>query len=176
MCHPAVLAAVSVAGSLAGSVMQAQGVRQQAKAQAQAEERRAELAERQMETSQTQASFERKRTLDQRVRMLGQNRAIAAERGMSETGSLVDVQNDNDYEIAQNIEAIRYRAEGQRDNLVFEAKTAKERAQSSRRAGSIDATSALLGGITGGFTTLGGSFYSGVNSAGVVPLPKLKPV
>ena len=47
MCHPAILAAVSVAGSLAGGAVQAQGARQQADAQAKAEERRAELADRQ---------------------------------------------------------------------------------------------------------------------------------
>jgi hypothetical protein len=159
MCHPAVIAAVSVVGSLAGGAVQAQGIRQQADAQAKAEERRAELADRQSQVNQTQASFERKRTLEQRERIHGQNRAVGAERGLSQTGSLVDVQNDTDYEIAQNIEAIRYRAEGQRDNLAFEANTARERAHSSRRAGRIGATSAILGGVTSAFTTLGNVSY-----------------
>ncbi len=122
MCHPAILAAVSVAGSLAGGAVQAQGARQQADAQAKAEERRAELADRQKAVNQTQASFERKRTLDKYERALGFNRAAGAERGLSQTGSLNDVANDNAFEAAQSIEAIRYGAEGKRDNLTFEAK------------------------------------------------------
>lgn len=161
MCHPAVLAVVSVAGSLAGGAVQAQGIRQQANAQAKAEERRAQLAERQKDVNQTQASFERKRTLDQYQRVMGFNRAAGAERGLSETGSLTDVADDNAFEVAQNIEAIRYRAEGQRDNLTFEATTARERARSSRRAGRIGAAGAILGGVTDALTTLGNAAYSG---------------
>ncbi len=159
MCHPAVLAAVSIAGSLAGGVVQAQGIRQQANAKAKAEERRAEMAERQKSVNQTQASFERRRTLEQLDQAMGYNRAVGAERGLSETGSLTDVVDDNAYEAAQNIEAIRYRAEGQRDNLTFEAKTARERAQSSRRAGRIGAAGAILGGVTSAITTLGQTAY-----------------
>lgn len=161
MCHPAILAAVSVAGSLAGGAVQAQGARQQADAQAKAEERRAELADRQKAVNQTQASFERKRTLDKYERALGFNRAAGAERGLSQTGSLNDVANDNAFEAAQSIEAIRYGAEGKRDNLTFEAKTARERAHSSRRAGRISATGAMLGGVTQAFTTLGNAAYNG---------------
>ncbi|MBO6893784.1 MAG: hypothetical protein JJ866_17725 [Roseibium sp.] len=160
MCHPAVLAAVSVVGSLAGSAVQAQGIREQASAQARAEERRAELADRQKQVNQVQASFERRRTLDRRRQILGHNRAVGAERGLSETGSLVDVQNDSDREVAENIEAIRYRAQGKRDTLSFEAETARERAQSHRRAGRIGAAGAILGGVTSAFTTLGGLRYS----------------
>ncbi|WP_298986231.1 hypothetical protein [uncultured Roseibium sp.] len=160
MCHPAVLAAVSIAGSLAGGVVQAQGIRQQADAEAKAEERRAELADRQKSVNQTQASFERRRTLEQFARAGGYNRAAGAERGLSETGSLTDVADDNAYEAAQNIEAIRYRAEGQRDNLTFEARTARERAQSRRKAGQIGAAGAILGGATSAFTTLGKTVYS----------------
>ncbi|MEE4012041.1 hypothetical protein V1T76_08275 [Roseibium sp. FZY0029] len=161
MCHPAILAAVSVAGSLAGGVVQAQGARQQADAQAKGEERRAELADRQKAVNQTQASFERKRTLDKYQRALGFNRAAGAERGLSQTGSLNDVADDNAFEAAQNIEAIRYGAEGKRDNLTFEARTARERAHSSRHAGRISATSAMLGGVTKAFTTLGNAAYNG---------------
>ncbi|MES0811295.1 hypothetical protein ABLO27_17550 [Roseibium sp. SCPC15] len=175
MCHPAVLAAVSVAGSLAGGVVQAQGIRQQAEAQAKAEERRAELAERQKVVNQTQGSFERKRTLEQQQRIIGQNRAVGAERGLSETGSLVDVQNDSDYEAAQNIEAIRYRVDGQRDNLNFEAKTALERANSSRRAGRYGAASAIIGSATSAFTTLGSAFYGGGQQASTPAIPRVKP-
>ncbi|WP_305986123.1 hypothetical protein [Roseibium sp. MMSF_3544] len=159
MCHPAVIAAVSVAGSLAGSAVQAQGIRQQADAQARAEERRAELAERQKEVNQTQGSFERKRTLEQYQRIMGFNRAAGAERGLSETGSLTDVADDNAYEAAQNIEAIRYRVEGQRDNLTFEANTARERALSHRKSGRIGAFGAILGGATSALTTLGNTAY-----------------
>ncbi|MET1411646.1 hypothetical protein ABVF61_05230 [Roseibium sp. HPY-6] len=159
MCHPAVIAAVSVVGSLAGSAVQAQGIRQQADAQAKAEERRAELAERQKEVSQTQGSFERKRTLESYQRIMGFNRAAGAERGLSETGSLSDVADDNAYETAQNIEAIRYRTEGQRDNLSFQANTARERATSHRKAGRIGAFGALLDGATSALTTLGDSAY-----------------
>ncbi|MBN9671693.1 virion core protein, T7 gp14 family [Roseibium aggregatum] len=163
MCDPisAILTAVSVAGSVAGGAVQAEGIRQQAEANARAEERRAELAERQKEVNQTQASFERRRTLQQLERVQGFNRAAGAERGLSETGSLTDVADDNAFEAAQTVEAIRYRAEGQRDNLTFEANTALERADSYRQAGSIGATGAILGGVTGAFTTLGNAYYSG---------------
>jgi len=64
MCHPAILTAVSVIGSLAGAATQASGIRQQAEANATAEERRAELAERQKNVNQTRAAFERRRTLE----------------------------------------------------------------------------------------------------------------
>lgn len=160
MCHPAIMAAVSVVGSLAGAATQANGIRQQAEANAHAEERRAELAERQRAVNQTQASFERGRTLERHARVLGSNRAAGAERGLSETGSLTDVLNDNAREAAQNIEAIRYRAEGERDTLGFEAATARERARSQRAAGRIGAQSALLGGVTNAATTLGKAIYS----------------
>ncbi|MBG6145088.1 hypothetical protein [Roseibium album] len=160
MCHPAVLAAVSIAGSLAGGAAQAQGAQQQAEAQAQAEEQRAKLAERQKDINQTQGSFERKRTLEQYEKSLGFNRAAGAERGLSETGSLTDIADDNAFEAAQSIEAIRYRAEGQRGNLTFEANAARQRAQSHRKAGRIGAFSAMLGGVTGAFTTLGNAVYA----------------
>lgn len=159
MCHPAILTAVSVGLSVAGGAIQAQGIQQQAEAQAKAEERRAELAERQKEVNQTQASFERRRTLSRLDRVIGQNRAAGAERGLSETGSLVDVLEANQLEAAYDLEAIRYRSEGERDNLTFEAKTARERAASSREAGRIGAAGALFGGISSGFTTLGKSFF-----------------
>lgn len=162
MCEPvtAILTAVSIAGSLAGGAVQAQGIRQQAEANARAEERRADLADRQKEINQTQASFERKRTLNQLDRVLGFNRAEGAERGLSETGSLTDVADDNAFEAAQTIEAIRYRAEGERDNLTFEAGSARERAGSFRAGGRIGAAGAILGGVTGAFTTLGNAYYS----------------
>ncbi|TYC64224.1 hypothetical protein FMN50_01450 [Rhodobacterales bacterium] len=159
MCDPTVLAAVSIVGSLAGGAIQAQGIRQDADANARAEERRAEFAERQKEVNQTQASFERKRTMDQLDRVLGFNRAAGAERGLSETGSLSDVADDNAFEAAQSIEAIRYRADGERDNLTFEANTARERGRSYRKAGRIGAAGAILGGVTGAFTTLGNAYY-----------------
>jgi len=160
MCHPAVLAAVSIVGSLAGGVVQAQGIRQQSEAEAKAEERRAELAGRQKQVNQTQASFERKRTLERLDRLMGNNRAAGAERGLSETGSLTDVADDNAFEAAQDIEAIRYRAEGERDNLTFEARSARERARSQRQAGRIGAAGAILGGVTSAATTLGNAVYS----------------
>ncbi|POF29595.1 virion core protein, T7 gp14 family [Roseibium marinum] len=160
MCHPAILTAVSVLGSLAGGVVQAQGIRQQSEAEAQAEERRAQLTDRQKDVNQTQASFERKRTLERLDRVLGDNRAAGAERGLSETGSLTDVADDNAYEAAQDIEAIRYRAEGERGNLAFESSAARERAKSQRRAGRIGAAGAILGGATSAATTLGNAIYS----------------
>ena len=159
MCHPAILAAVSVAGSLAGAATQAQGARQQAEANARAEERRAELAERQKEVNQTRASYERRRSIEQYQRVVGNNRAAGAERGLSEGGSLADVLNDNALEEAQNIEAIRYGAEGRRDNLSFDAATARERAGSYRAAGRIQARTALLGGFSSAVTSLGNAFY-----------------
>ncbi|MDN3720115.1 hypothetical protein QW131_15260 [Roseibium salinum] len=146
--------------------MQAQGMRQQADAQAKSEERRAQLADRQKEINQTQASFERRRTLEGLDKVLGNNRAAGAERGLSETGSLSDVADDNAYEAAHQIEAIRYRAEGQRDNLTFEAASARERARSSRRAGRIGAAGAILGGVTSAFTTLGNAYYKMADPAG----------
>lgn len=163
MCEPSTIAlistAVATAGSLTGSVVQAQGVQQQSEAAAKAEERRAELAERQKEINQTQGSFERKRTLEQYRRIIGYNRAAGAERGLSETGSLTDVADDNAYETAQNVEAIRYRVEGQRDNLAFEANSARERAASHRQAGRIGAFGSILGGATRALTTLGKTAY-----------------
>jgi hypothetical protein len=159
MCHPAILTAVSVIGSLAGAATQAKGIQHQAQANARAEESRAEVAERQKEINQTQASFERRRTLERHDRVLGNNRAAGAERGLSETGSLTDLQADNAMEAAQNIEAIRYRAEGERGNLTFEAATARERAGSHRTAGRIGAAGAILGGFTGAATTLGNAYY-----------------
>lgn len=163
MCEPGTIALISTAfaaaGSLAGSAVQAQGLRQQSEAAAVAEERRAELAERQKEINQAQGSFERKRTLEQYRRIIGHNRAAGAERGLSDTGSLTDVADDNAHDTAQNIEAIRYRVEGQRDNLTFEANTARERAMSHRQAGRISAFGSILGGATSALTTLGKSAY-----------------
>ncbi|PVB59310.1 hypothetical protein DCO57_22720 [Labrenzia sp. 011] len=155
-----------MAGTLAGGAVQARGIRQQADAEAQAEERRAQLADRQKDVNRTQASFERKRTLERLDRVLGNNRAAGAERGLSETGSLTDIADDNAYEAAQDIEAIRYRAEGEGDTLDFEARAARERARSQRRAGRIGATGAILGSITGAATTLGNGFYSSVSKIG----------
>lgn len=164
MCEPGTIALISTAfataGSLAGSAVQAQGMRQQSEAAAQAEERRAELAERQREINQTQGSFERRRTLEQYWRIIGHNLAAGAARGLSETGSLTDVADDNAYETAQNIEAIRYRIDGQRDNLTFEANTARERAASHRQAGRIGAFGSILEGATGALTTLGKTAYT----------------
>lgn len=159
MCDPTVLTILSVGLSVAGGAVQAQGIQQQAEAQATAEERRAELADRQKEVNQTQASFDRRRTLSRLERVVGNNRAAGAERGLSETGSLVDVLEDNQLEAAHDLEAIRYSAEGERDNLTFEANTARERADSHREAGRIGAFSAVLGGVSSGVTTLGRSFY-----------------
>lgn len=177
MCHPAILTAVSIAGSLAGGVTQAQGIRQQAEAQAQAEEQRARLAERQKEINQTQASFERGRTLEQYEKTLGFNRAAGAERGLSDTGSLTDIADDNAFEAAQSIEAIRFRAEGQRDNLTFEADAARRRASSQRKAGRIGAFGAVLGGVTSAFTTLGNLDYGQGKSRQPVypPVPSRRP-
>ena len=163
MCHPAIVAAVSVAGSLAGAAVQSNGVRQQAEANARAEERRAELADRQKEVNQTQASFDRRRTLDQLQKVLASNRAAGAERGLSESGSLTDVMDDNSNEAAQTIEAIRYRAEGERDNLTFEAGSSRQRAQSYRQAGRMEAAGTMLGAFTGAATTLGGAFYKSLS-------------
>jgi len=161
MCDPVTLivSAVSAVGTLAGSAVQAQGIRQQAEANAKAEERRAELAERQKEVNQTQASFERRRVNDRLQRIIGNNRAAGAERGLSETGSLVDVMNDSEAEAAHELEAIRYGAEGERGNLKFEAVTARERASSHREAGRIGARGAMLGGFTGAATSLGNAWY-----------------
>ncbi len=163
MCAPAIVAgigtALSVVGSVAGAAVQAQGIQQQAEAQAVAEERRAELADRQAEVNATQASFERKRVRNRLDRVIGQNRAEGAERGLSETGSLVDVQEDSNFEASQDLEAIRYRADGERDNLKFEAGSARQRAASSRQAGKIGAMGAYVGGFTSAATTLGNSFY-----------------
>lgn len=159
MCAPAILTAVSVIGGLAGAAVQAQGIQQQAEATAQAEEDRAAMAERQQEVNATQASFERRRVKERFRRVIGNNRAAGAERGLSETGSLVDVMDDNAYEAAQDLEAIRYRAEGERDNLGYEATSARKRASSARQAGRIGARGAMLGGVTSAFTTLGNSYY-----------------
>lgn len=163
MCEPATITLIatglSAASTTVGGLVRAQGIQQQAEAQAKAEERKAELAERQKAVNQTQGSFERKRTLEQYQKIMGFNRAAGAERGLSETGSLSDVADDNAYETAQNIEAIRYRVEGQRDNLTFEANTARERAASQRKAGRIGAFGAILGGATSSLTTLGNTAY-----------------
>ncbi|MEJ8474594.1 virion core protein, T7 gp14 family [Roseibium algae] len=158
MC-PMALTAISVVGSLVGGGIQAAGIQSQANAQADAEERRAQLADRAKEVNQTQASFERKRSLQQLSKVIGNNRAAGAERGLSDTGSLVDVMDDNAYEAAQDLEAIRYRAEGERDNLTMEAADARSRASSSRKAGRIGAFGAALGGLTGAATSLGNSLY-----------------
>ncbi|MHA7777414.1 virion core protein, T7 gp14 family [Roseibium sp. M-1] len=162
MCHPAVVAAISVAGSLAGAAVQSNGLRQQAEANAKAEERRAELANRQKEVNQTQTSFERRRTMERHQQILASNRAVGAERGLSPTGSLVDAMDDTSNEAAQNIEAIRYRVEGERDNLTFKAKTALQRAQSHRQAGKYAVASTMLGGFTNAATTLGGAIYKSI--------------
>lgn len=161
MCDPVTLAltAVSAVGTLAGGMVQAQGIRQQAEAEAKSEERRAELAERQKEVNQTQASFERKNVTDRLRRIQGQNRAAGAERGLSETGSLVDVMDDNEFEAGKELDAIRYGAEGERGNLTFEANTARERATSARKAGKTAGFGAVLGGVTGAVSTIGNSFY-----------------
>ncbi|GAB4512958.1 MAG: hypothetical protein Tsb0019_10010 [Roseibium sp.] len=164
MCHPAILTAVSVIGSLAGAATQANGIRQQAEANAKAEERRAELAERHKDVNQTRAAFERRRTLEQHRKIVGHNRATGAERGLSETGSLVDLADENAREAAEDIEAIRFRAEGERGNLAFEAATARERARSHRTAGRIGARSAILGGITDAVSTLGRLPYGGAGT------------
>lgn len=159
MCHPAIVAAISVAGSFAGAATQAQGIRQQAEANARAEERRAEFAERQKDVNQTRASFERRRSLEKYQRVTGNNRAAVAERGLFEAGSPTDVLNDNAMEEALHIEAIRYGAEGERGNLAFEAVTARERALSHRAAGRIGARSAILGGLSNAATSLGSAIY-----------------
>lgn len=155
MCTPA----IAIAGTLLGGVVQAAGVQAQANAQADAEERRAKFAERQKEVNQTQASFDRKRTQQQLARILGNNRAAGAERGLSQTGSLVDVTDDNTLEAAQDMEAIRFKAEGERDNLTYEQKSARARARSARSAGRIGAFGAILGGVTSAATTLGKAYY-----------------
>jgi|GEM_PF-2038364 len=161
MCDPVTIAltAVSAVGTLAGGMVQAQGIQQQAEAEARSEERRAELAERQKEVNQTQASYERKNVMDRLRRVQGQNRAVGAERGLSESGSLVDVMDDSEYEAGKELDAIRYGAEGERGNLTFEANTARERAHSARQAGKTAAFGAALGGFTGAFSTIGGSWY-----------------
>jgi hypothetical protein len=155
MCTPA----IAIAGTLLGGVVQAAGVQAQANAQADAEERRAKFAERQKEVNQTQASFDRKRTQQQLARILGNNRAAGAERGLSQAGSLVDVMDDNAFEAAQDLEAIRFKAEGERDNLTYEAQAARARASSARRAGRIGAFGAILGGVTSAATRLGKAYY-----------------
>ena len=155
MCTPA----IAVAGALLGGVVQAAGMQQQANAQADAEERRAKFAERQKEVNQTQASFDRKRTRQQLARILGNNRAAGAERGLSQVGSLVDVTDDNILEASQNMEAIRFKTEGERDNLTYEMQSARARADSARRAGRLGAFGAILGGVTNAATTLGKAYY-----------------
>ncbi|WP_289036006.1 hypothetical protein [uncultured Roseibium sp.] len=159
MCDPITLTAVSIGTSLVGGFVQASGVNAQASAEADAAERQALLAERAKEVNQTQASFERKRSLQQLSQVIGNNRAAGAERGLSDTGSLVDVMDDNAFEAAQDLEAIRYRAEGERDNLTMEASDARARGSSARKAGRIGSFGAVLGGVTGAATTLGNSFY-----------------
>ncbi len=160
MCHPAIVAAVSIAGSLAGGAIQAKGAREQAEARARAEERRAELADRQKEVNQTQGSFDRKRQLEEHQKIMGFNQAAGAERGLSYSGSLTDVADDNAREAAHSIEAIRYRVDGQRDNLTFEANSARERKQSHLRAGKLNALSAWVKAGTGAATTLGNAVYA----------------
>ena len=160
MCHPAIVAAVSLAGSLAGSALQAAGHQERSRAQAEAEERRAEFAERQIKINRQQASFERKRLLERRQGIAGHNRAMVAERGLLPSGSPADVQVFNDFEAAHTIEAIRYRAESQGDNLAFEARSARHRARIHRQAGRLNAATSLLGGLVGGVTRLGGSFQT----------------
>jgi hypothetical protein len=152
--------ALAVAGSLIGGVIQGAGAIQQGNAQAAAEEARAKMAERQREINATQASFESQRTGQQLDRIRGNNRAAGAERGLSDTGSLVDVADDNNFEAAQDLEAIRYRAEGEHGNLLYEERAAKQRARSARTAGRIGGFGAVLGGVTSAATTLGNSYYS----------------
>ncbi|WP_150524029.1 virion core protein, T7 gp14 family [Roseibium sediminis] len=159
MCHPAVIAGVTAVASLAGGFIQGQGAQDAANAEAAAEERRAAMAERQQAINQTQASFERRRTLDQYQKVIGNNVAAGSERGLSDTGSLVDVMDDNAFEVSQDLEAIRFRAEGEQDNLAFEASEARQRAVSKRKAGKTAKFGAILGGVTGAVTTLGQSFY-----------------
>lgn len=158
MC-PMVLTAVSVAGSLAGGVVQAMGAQQAAEAEAEAEERRALLAERQKEINQTQASFDTKRSRHEYLRVIGNNLAAGAERGLSQGGSLNDVLDDNAFELAQDLEARRFAAEGEAGNLTMEANDARARARSARKAGGIRAFSAVLGGVSGAVTTLGDTVY-----------------
>eukprot|EP00903_Cladosiphon_okamuranus_P001985 g1983.t1 len=112
-----------------GVLNQAQGARQQAEANARAEERRAELAVRQKEVNQTRASFERKRTLENHQRVMGYNRAAGAERGLSPSGSLTDVLDDNALEAAQKIEAIRYGAEASQRQFMTVAPISEGRVQ-----------------------------------------------
>lgn len=158
MC-PMVLTAVSIAGSLAGGVVQAMGARQAAEAEAEAEERRALLAERQKEINQVQASFDTKRTRHKLARITGHNLAAGAERGLAQGGSLSDVLDDNAFEAAQDLEATRFASEGEAGNLTMEANDARARAKSHRRAGGILAFSSVLGGVSGAVTTLGNAMY-----------------
>jgi type II secretory pathway pseudopilin PulG len=158
MC-PMALTALAVVGSLAGGVVQAMGAQQAADAEAEAEERRAQLAERAKEVNQVQASFDSKRTKQHLMRIHGNNRAAGAERGLAEGGSLTDVIDDNSYEAAQDLEARRFAAEGERDNLTMEAADARARADSARKAGGIAAFGSILGGVTSAFSTLGNAYY-----------------
>ncbi|WP_156510649.1 hypothetical protein [Labrenzia sp. OB1] len=159
------MAGISAGLSLVGGATQAQGIRAEAEATAQAEETRAELAERQKAVNQTQASYERRRTLGRLQRVQGQVRAAGAENGLAETGSLVDVLEANDLEAAEDLEATRFRSEGERDTLTYEAGAARRRASTSRQSGRTGAAGAILGGISGGVTTLGTAYsrYSAQN-------------
>jgi len=155
MCTPA----IAVVGSLLGSVVQAAGIQAQASAQADAEERRARFAERQKDISRTQASHDRKRTRQDLARILGNNRAAGAERGLSRAGSLTDVMDDTTYQAAGELEANRFKAEAERGDLTHEAQEARARARAARRSGGIRTFGALLGGGTRAATTLGRSSY-----------------
>lgn len=159
MCGPVALAVASIGTSLVGGVMQGAAAQQQANAQAAASESRALMLEQQQKINQERGSYKRRKTMQRYRQVLSQNRAEAADRGLAETGTVIDIENTNAREAGDQLAMQQFNTRAENANLDFEARQAKRDAASYRRAGKSAFGTAVVGSFAQGFTTLGKQAY-----------------
>ena len=151
MCDPITIAAV--AGGI-GTITSAFGGVASANAQAAQAEQQAALDDRQQQIEATRSSFQRRRVQGRVSQAIGQTRAAAAERGLFESGSVIDSADNTAREAAMDLEAIRFGSEAEQGNLRFQAASSRANASAARTGGMIGAFGTLAGGASQMFTTL----------------------
>lgn len=163
---PMILTVASTAMSVLGAIQQGNAQEAQYKAQAQAQEYNAKVSQNNAIAANQQAAAREDAQRRERRMRLGEARASIAQSGLTDTGSVLDMFDQSAIDSELDVLNTRYegqmQARGFNEQAVLDkygASVSKANAKAAGTAKWINAGSALLGGVSSGYSNYKTSQY-----------------
>lgn len=154
---------IGTVASLAGTGLSAVGAIQQGNAAKASADAQAALDTRQATMTTLQGEYQAQRQQDKINQVTGSQIAGISGSGVDISGSPSDVIASSASEGALDVEAIRYGAKANSQNLVYQGQVARQSGQSAQTAGYLGAA----GGLLGGLAKLGTQLYKPYGRTGI---------